>query len=160
VASANVVDGTAVWSDAGAASGTHTVPLPSFVGEKYEAGHGTPPRLVWVPTDDTFGAPVKIGANPKAVRTRHAGADCIVWGGSLAATEQLVNDLVYAAHKALQHAWYSVDHGRWDSKGELTNQGIACVLGWTFQIPIVGPAAVATTPETYTTTTTIDEATS
>lgn len=164
VASANVVDGTAVWSDAGAASGTHTAPVPSFVGEKYEAEHGTPPRLVWVPTDDTFGPPVKTGAsggvNPKSVRTRLAGVDCHIWAADLAAAEQIINDLVFAAHKALKHGWYEPQAGHWKTAGELQNQGIGYVLPFILQIPIVGTAAASVTLLTYVTTTTIDEVTS
>ena len=62
---------------------------PSFIGEKYIAQNDTSPRLVWVPTTDSFGPPVQVGANPKSYATRVAGVDC-------AKTEDMANDLIVA----------------------------------------------------------------
>ncbi len=133
-----------------------TPALALLIGEKHKAENGVPPRIVWVPVSESFGPAKKIGGNPRAVRTRLATVECEVWGADLATTEQMINDIIFAAHTALGHGWYEVQSGRWKTEGELRALGYECALTWTFEIPVVGTAATATTPETYTTTTTID----
>ena len=124
---------------------------PSFIGEKYIAQHDTPPRLVWVPSSDFFGAPVQIGANPKTYATRFAGVDCAVWGEDLATTEEMVNDLIVAIHRAcISRGNYELRGGEWTTAGELTNNGIVFMLHLVIQVPIVGPPALPIRPQTET----------
>ena len=128
-----------------------TPPVQSFIGEKYIAQNDTPPRLVWIPTTDTFGPPVKVGANPKAYATRVAGVDCAVWGEDLGKTEQMVNDLIVALHReCLSRGNYELRGAEWITAGELTNNGIVYLLRLAIDIPIVGPPAIPVRPQTET----------
>jgi len=125
--------------------------IPSFIGEKFIAQNDTPPRLVWIPTADSFGPPVKVGANPKSYATRVAGVDCAVWGEDLAKTEEMVNDLIVALHQqCLSRGNYELRGAEWSTAGELTNNGIVYLLRLAIDIPIVGVPAVPVRPQTET----------
>lgn len=127
-------------------------PIPSYLGEKYKAQNDAPPRLVWVPTSDTFGPAVRIGANPKSVANRVAGVECRIWGATLADTEALLNDVLVAARR-MGGGLLEMRGGEWQTEGELANEGFLYVMSLAVQIPVTEPAAVAITPETYTTST-------
>jgi hypothetical protein len=123
-------------------------PVPSFIGEKYIAQNDTPPRLVWIPTADSFGPPVKVGANPKSYATRTAGLDCAIWGPDLATTEAMANDLIVALHQqCLSRGNYELRGAEWITAGELTNNGIVYLLHLAIDIPIVGVPAVPVRPQ-------------
>ncbi len=125
---------------------------PSFIGEKHIAQHDTPPRLVWVPSADSFGPPVQVGANPKSYATRVAGVDCAVWGEDLAKTEEMVNDLIVALHReCMSRGNYELRGGEWITAGELTNNGIVFLLHLAIAVPIVGRPATPVRPQTETT---------
>jgi hypothetical protein len=125
--------------------------IPSFVGEKYIAQNDTPPRLVWIPTTDSFGPPVQVGANPKSYATRVAGVDCAVWGEDLAKTEEMANDLIVAIHQQCKSRGnYEVRGAEWVTAGELTNNGIVYLLHLAIDIPIVGRPAIPVRPQTET----------
>ena len=124
-------------------------PVPSFIGEKYIAQHDTPPRLVWLPTSDSFGPPVQVGANPKSYATRVAGVDCAVWGEDLAKTETMINDLIVALHReCVSRGNYELRGAEWVTAGELTNNGIVYLLRLAIYIPIVGTPAIPVRPKT------------
>jgi len=127
------------------------VRTPSFIGEKYIAQNDTPPRLVWIPTTDSFGPPVQVGANPKSYATRAAGVDCAVWGEDLAKTEEMANDLIVAIHQQCKSRGnYDVRGAEWVTAGELTNNGIVYLLHLAIDIPIVGKPAIPVRPQTET----------
>ena len=125
--------------------------IPSFIGEKYVAQNDTPPRLVWIPSTDSFGPPVQVGANPKSYATRVAGVDCAVWGEDLGRTEEMVNDLIVALHReCMSRGNYELRGAEWITAGELTNNGIVYLLRLAIFIPIVGAPAIPVRPRTET----------
>ena len=126
--------------------------VPSFVGEKYIAQHDTPPRLVWIPTTDSFGPPVKVGANPRSYATRVAGVDCAVWGEDLGKTEEMGNDLIVALHRVcVSRGNYELRGAEWVTAGEFLNNGIVYLLRLAFEIPIVDRPAAVARPQSETT---------
>ena len=132
-------------------NGARPFATASFIGEKYIAQNDRPPRLVWIPTTDSFGPPVQVGANPKSYATRVAGVDCAVWGEDLAKTEDMANDLIVAIHQQCKSRGnYEVRGAEWVTAGELTNNGIVYLLHLAIDIPIVGKPAIPVRPRTET----------
>ena len=129
----------------------------NLVGGKHISAGGTPPRVVWVPTEDTFSAARQHGAEPRSVKTRIAGVLVHIWAkgaqadgsGDLSATEQLVNDLLWATHQ-VAYGSYDVKRGSWlgNDGEELTTLGRVYLLELDFQVPITAPAATTQTIDT------------
>jgi hypothetical protein len=132
-------------------NGARPFATASFIGEKYIAQNDTPPRLVWIPTSDTFNPPVFVGANPKCYATRVAGVDCAVWGGKVAEAEEMANDLIVAIHEQCRSRGnYELRGAEWITAGEFMNNGVVYLLHLAFEIPVVGRPATVTRPETET----------
>jgi hypothetical protein len=132
------------------------VELTSLVGAHHLAAEGAPPRVVWVPTEDSFGPAEKGGVEPRQLRTRIAGVEAHVWGQDLAATEALVNSVIAAVHAAA-HGSYAVSSGRWYGQdGEVLHFGTVCVLSFQFRIPVTAPTYETAVVETVTKTATLE----
>lgn len=172
-ASADVTDGTAHWKWISAWSPAATVPTTSIIGEQGEAQNEAPPRLVWVPTRDTFGGPNTVGPSPvgRSVGTRHAGLNCEVYAApastpspaaNLAACEQMVNDLLCAVFEELRigtsadgSTWFgqgvkhTVGGQEWRTKGTLMQAGAGCVVELVVDLPIRKAAPSHVRPLTF-----------
>lgn len=97
-----------------------------------------PPRVVWFPTADQYGAARLQGAaEPRAVGTRVAGVEFHVWGADLASTEVLANSLAAAIY-AQSFGSSSIRGGQFRPHGA-TDQGRLYVLNATFDIPVTMP---------------------
>lgn len=180
----NVTDGSVHWKWLSAAVGTSSAPITSILGEQGEGQNDAPPRLVWVPTRDTFGAATRIGPAPqgRSVRARHASVDCHVWGpavipaagvdqaaANLSAAEQILNDLLAAVHEELRgglapdgRTWwsrgcaYELGAAAWQTKGTLMQHGCECIVEITFALPVLEPAPARVVPQTITLTESIE----
>ena len=172
-ASANVTDGSVHWKHLSTWSPASTVPTTSIIGEQGEAQNEAPPRLVWVPTRDTFGAPNAVGPSPvgRSVRTRHAGLNCEVYAApassaspaaNLAAAEQMVNDMLCAVFEELRigtsadgSTWFGqgVRHDvrgmEWRTKGTLMQNGAGCVVEFVIDLPVRTAAPAHVRPLTF-----------
>ena len=93
-----------------------------------------PPRIVWVPTKDAFGRPVKGGFNPRPLYSRRAGLEAHLWGLDLEMTENLLHGLVRVLH-SLTHGSVEVADAIW-GQPEWLQQGWACVLSLGFDLPV------------------------
>jgi hypothetical protein len=119
--------------------------VPVLLGDEHLEEHGRPPRVVCVPTSDTFSPAEKGGHNPRPIRTRNIGTFWRVWALSLADAETMLNDLIAAVHVATGGN-YSLGEADWLTKGSLTQLGAACDVDLTFQVPVTArPHATATT---------------
>lgn len=67
--------------------------------------HGSPPRIVWIPTTASHGAAEKQSTNPRRLLTRNVRVVAHCWGEDFDGTEQLVHDLLRAIHKS---GWGSI----------------------------------------------------
>lgn len=129
----------------------------NLIGGKHIGAHGMPPRVVWVPTTDKFGAARQHGLEPRAIKTRAAGVLVHIWAkdptgdaeGDLPACEQLLNDVLWATHQ-VAHGSFEATGGSWlgQEGEELTQLGRAYLLELEFQIPITAPAATTQTIDT------------
>lgn len=138
-----------------------SIPVPHFVGEACRAQHDAPPRIVWVPTRDSYGAARRIGQEERAFRTRLSGWEVDVWDVTMDAAETLVNDLHVAIHRVVLNLWgspllYEVTGGTWLTAGEVAALGYCCRLDVVFSIPVGpgGPAKIQPTAFTLTKTVT------
>ena len=110
----------------------------------------SPPRIVWRPTRDAFGAPQKVARshNGRSVLTRMAGATLDVWGAGtapgitpavtdIAATESLVARLVRALRNTGGPAPFLViAAGQWVENPGQTALGDAYALSITVAIDV------------------------
>jgi hypothetical protein len=154
------------------------VTVTSIIGEQGIAESTTPPKLVWVPTRDTFGPPNVLGPHPqgRSVRTRRAGIDLHVWAAAvtptpgidqaaanLTAAERMLNDILYAIDQELRvgtaadgSIWwghgckYSLQSATWQTKGTLLQNGCECIAELVFDLPIAAPAPVSTRSSAFT----------
>ncbi len=162
------VDPTKKPGDAG-----YIKPIPSYIGEMYVNQNDSPPRLVWIPTTDSFGPPVRIGQTPRALRGRVAGLDCAVWGpidqpspadplADLTGTEELLRQVVVALHQEMRARFgdgetLDISGAEWLQPGQITNRGMVCLLRLALKVPVLVDAPTTGVVETITITKSISE---
>lgn len=121
--------------------------------------HSAPPRLVFVPTRDTWGAPQKRPrgglSTGRALATVQAGMAVHCWGATRTEAWALVLALVRAVRSiAGPEPWASIGAGEWLGTGASTH-GEAYVLTLTCAIDAADtPPTVATATASVTTVTT------
>lgn len=128
------------------------------LGLEHALAHGSPPRIVWAPArrGETIGPAVKLGANPRSLRTRNAVFEAHIWGEDLDATETMLNDVVAAVH-AVIYGNYQASGVEWFGKdGALVVHGWVAVVSFTVEIPITAPAKTTATIQTTAHTTAIE----
>ena len=110
-------------------------------GVRELATNDTPPRIVWVPSQDQFMVPDVSDMNARTLWTRWSGVDAHVWGKDEEATEELVHRLAVALKKAYPSTsalqmvggrWVTQDlqDAGWAKKGEVY------VLSFALGIPV------------------------
>ena len=147
--------------DFGFTTGSYVAPLQTLVGELFRARQDSPPRIVWVPTHDSFGPPIKIGAHQRALRTRRCELEVDFWGpvsspqtpaGDLAQAEALLDQLLVATHQEFRArhgrdgVWYEDRGVEWQTAGQITTMGCGGRLLLMFQVPVlVAPPSASST---------------
>jgi hypothetical protein len=115
-----------------------------LLGDEHLEAHASPPRVVCVATNDTFGPAEKSGHNPRPIKTRNIGTFWRVWAESHGAAEVLLNDLIAAVH-VVTGGCYTLGSNDWLTRGSLTQLGAACDIDINFSTPITArPHATAT----------------
>jgi hypothetical protein len=119
--------------------------IPYGIGEDEVAKFGSPPRIVWVPTEDSFGSG-QGGMQPRQVKTRIAGLEVHVWAASFADTETLLHDMVCALD-AVARTSFEPRGVSWITEGKLISKGAVAVLGVVFHVPVTksAPSLVSAT---------------
>lgn len=146
-------------------------------GAEFVAEHNEPPRVVFVPGEDTYGPPNYVqaastspggGQNPRPIATRYEGATLYIWAGAslnpdgtqqlrddYAALGALINQTVLSIHRA-NPGNYTIGRGRNINKPTAVRRGLVYELDITVQVPIVDipytAAGVTTDSTTYDTT--------
>jgi hypothetical protein len=138
-----------VFSAVGSALATPGV--SQAFGSEYLAASGTTPRIVWVPTSDSFDVAQWRGsamADPRALHTSASGLEVHCWADDTASAIALRDDFIRALRTSIGPN-YELEGGRligqaWASKGRVY------VLTLTLRIPIAeaAPTVVEVTGET------------
>lgn len=104
--------------------------------------HAAPPRIVWVPSEDTFQAPMDRGKNPRPLWDRKAGCEVHIWGESFEQIEGcggLMETFIATLHK-VAYGIYELERGRW--AGEQDQQlslGELYILPFSVLVPVTQP---------------------
>lgn len=147
-------------------------PIPSFIGKRYINQNDSPPRLVWIPTEDTFRAPDRTGGSPKVHLSRAAGLQVGVWGplapsavpspeADLRGTEELLRIVLVAlrATALVRHgdatpssldrpSILEIAGGEWVEPGEVMAYGMLFVLRLALRLPVNADEPARQTIET------------
>src|SRR6185369_12970244 len=97
------------------------VTVASRIGERWAATHeDPPPRLVWAPKQDAFGASENINENPRQLWTCATRVVVHVWGaddgaGGSGPTETLKNALCASLYR-VAHGYVDLVGGSWESE--------------------------------------------
>jgi hypothetical protein len=126
------------------------VTVASRVGERWAATHeDAPPRLVWAPKQDSFGAPENNSENPRQLWTCATRVVVHVWGaedgsGGFGPTETLKNALLASLYRVC-HGYVDLVGGAWASEdGRIGDHGQVYLLELEFRIPITDVALTET----------------
>lgn len=113
---------------------------PKFeVGAVSRAREGDYPRIVWVPTSESFTAPDSQGGefdrirNPRPLWKRKSRVEADVWGKDIADCEVIANHLVAAVHTCGVGA-YGPQAAQW-STSSVIQRGCVYTLAFVFDIP-------------------------
>jgi hypothetical protein len=116
-------------------------PLVKHFGAQHLHLHEDAPRVVWVPSEDTYASSVKPNSpdapknTPRALATNQSGVEVHLWGRTYEEAEELRDRVVTAVHR-VAHGSYRLVRGRWDEAGETAESGIAYVLLLEMQVPV------------------------
>jgi hypothetical protein len=150
------------------------VPAAVFYGPDHVAEHNSPPRIVVIPTSDSYGAPNYIqpngfngdvmadGQNPRPIATRMEGARAIIWAAGAKqsdptlqqradynALHQLINQFVLSLHR-VNPGNYSLGRGTTTETTRVDRLGYVYELEFTVNVPITdGPWDPDTFTNTY-----------
>lgn len=116
------------------------------LGAEWSDANGAPPRMVWVPSEDSFDGDPKGGTNPQAIAEGSEGFDAYLWGADYDATRFLRERFVRALHKHCIGS-YRLKRGLWPpSSVGLVRSGRLYVLSFTVLVPITKPVRSTATP--------------
>lgn len=125
-------------------------PLKTLIGERHLAGADTYPRLVWVPTTDSFGPPENGGYNPRPLATNLAGFAVHCWDADHDAARALMHAVMAALHRKASAYSYKPVAAMWLTAGELQQAGDTVVLDITLKLPVVDRTTATTMLNTIT----------
>ena len=116
---------------------------PLYLGRQHLGEHDVPPRLVLVPTADTYGGAERAAVGPgRVLWTRQAGYDLILWGRDIDEAEGMLGETL----TALRHVAsvpVQLQGGSWSDETWLT-LGLAYTLRLTVAAPILEAERFAT----------------
>lgn len=120
--------------------------LTTGIGGDEQWRSGIFPRIIWIPSMDTFGPPNPSGIEPRALRTRFVGFDVHLWAEVVSAEdpltpcEKLLAQLIWALHQVVGPAGYRLGDGGFvglKEGGDLTQFGRAYLLHLAIEVPLV-----------------------
>lgn len=135
------------------------VTCPILYGPDHIAEHDEPPRIVIVPTGDTYGPPQYVqqnafplgdmadGQNPRTIATRYEGARATIWakGNGLGASDQrsdydalhdLINQFILSLHR-VNPGNYTLSDGKTTEETRVVRLGYVYTLNFTVNVPII-----------------------
>lgn len=111
--------------------------LSVIIGEKGIAAHGTPPRVVWVPTTGGFAAP-RPGVGVTAARQilmDLADYDAHCWGDGIDGARALMHEVVRAARLTCG-MYLTVGRYEWKEAGGVEAEGACVIVRLTFSVGV------------------------
>lgn len=108
------------------------IPIGFAEPEKY----GYPPRVVLVPTLDTFGPSEWLATDQPVLLTRNAGADLYIWHRTFDQASILVHE-VAAAIQRIARSSVAITGGAWRGDAKADALGVLYVLTLSISIPIL-----------------------
>lgn len=131
--------------------------VESLIGAEHIDSHGAPPRMIWVPTLDTFmrgqGRRSSNAREPQSVITRMANVRIRLWAKSdtgeavddFLAAEKLLNDVLVVIHDHC-HGSFVASNADWlETKAGHLELGRAVDLTVSFEMPITRAPRPTTT---------------
>ena len=107
------------------------------IGAKYLAGHGKPPRVVWVPRRRESKQPISNGQNPKTLQTSQWQIEAHCWGATLEDAERIEQAVITDSRNAGLGA--SVEHMHTEPlpvESAYTNDGYVLVVTMRILTPL------------------------
>lgn len=112
------------------------ISAPFHIGPEHIPSHGSPPKIVWVPTSSSYEAPDRIGGVEQPIHTRLARSQIHVWGQSYEETEALVDAVIRALYKLFGGANYELSAGDWLEPPSATVKGRLYLLDVAIRLPV------------------------
>lgn len=131
-------------------------PLRVLIGERHFDEHGTPPRIIWLPTSDSFKPTRLAGGTPRPLWDLVATYSIHVWGPDIDGARQLEMDLVASLHRVMHLGDAAVSlrfeplGATWHNAGELQKLGVHLELTVAFTIQVLDRPATTAAPTTVT----------
>lgn len=119
------------------------------LGAARKHDHETIPRIVVVPTGDSFAATEQPPnfrdlTEPAPLWTALVSFEASIWGADIDETEELRRVFVQVLEECLGRA-YTLDSGTWDTEGETAEIGIAYELLFSLKLPVTLFSSTKTT---------------
>jgi len=108
---------------------------PTHQGQRELAKLAKPPRYVWVPRSESFGAPGAIGGNPRSLHDRLIRCDVHCWAIDIAGASWLEQALVTAVRETVKGANYTLAGAEW-LQPEWLQLGIVCTVSLDLRVPL------------------------
>lgn len=109
---------------------------PLYLGKKRLTDNASPPRLVLIPSTDSYGPPDRAALAPgRVLWTRQAGYELILWGRDINETELILGETLSALHY-LAGISVQIIGGEWADDSWLT-LGYAYILRIAVAAPVI-----------------------
>lgn len=134
------------------------LPVPIVDDAAVAEDHVDVPRIVEVPSKDTFGmnVPMSSAGASRAIRTRFAGWEIHFWGATRSDTEILLHDYILAAQRQA-YGTITLGSGTWNRRTRIAQRGFEYILNMTVEVPILDtPLTLAPSDTKATITLSID----
>lgn len=112
------------------------IAAPFTVGPENIPSHGSPPRIVWVPTSSSYEPPDRVGGISQPIHTRLARSQIHVWGKDYEETEALTDAVIRALYKNHGGADYELTAGDWLEPPSATIKGRLYLLDVAIRLPV------------------------
>lgn len=121
------------------------VPL---VGEEHVASNVAPPKMIFIPSDDTFGPAEGPGGNPRPIYTIMAATELVLQARNTDLVEGMRDQFVIALRRAMKHASMATSRagrcgltkGKWTRGTIKMRNGLEYRLTFAVAFPIVDRA--------------------
>lgn len=108
--------------------------LTHALSTRESAEHASPPRVLWVPSRDTFGPGRKTSATDTHVASCDAAVVIEVWGADVEAVEDLREQLLSAIYTE-GHGAFTISGGQWVAEPGAVSLGEKYFLAVSFKFP-------------------------
>jgi len=116
------------------------------LGGEWSASEGSPPRVVWVPSEDAFDGDPKGGTNPSAIYEAAEGFNVHLWGADFDPTRELRSAFLRALHRNAKGSC-RIHRGLWvPANAGLVREGRLYLLSIAVLVPVTRDPLPTGTP--------------